>query len=267
MYVARLRYIQSVHEPPEHRNPDILVKHFLPLLQRWRVTWLRRKALLDLRADPFYYFLVARTRYYDRVIQDAVADGVSRVVGIGCGADTRAHRFRDLLSTAGVQVLECDQPEAIRIKQRLAQRFGLVDQVEYLPIDLNDSSWPSLSRWLGIGTGSRTLVMMEGVSPYINHDSFCQFLEFLATTLAPGSHIAYDYKIRGVKDDFGRSERSNRLFRLPQTPDEVATFHNIRGLRVEQIESSAELSVRLLPGFSESTGSAFTEDVLVRLRV
>ena len=29
MFVAKVRYIQSMHEDPDHRNPDTLVRSFL----------------------------------------------------------------------------------------------------------------------------------------------------------------------------------------------------------------------------------------------
>lgn len=122
MYVARLRYIQSIHESRERRNPDALVRHFLPTLQRWRATWLGREELARLRGDPFYYYLVARTKYYDEVFNDAVSAGVQQIVSVGCGSDTRPYRFKDLLCSKGVRVLECDQPEAIQVEQIRAER-------------------------------------------------------------------------------------------------------------------------------------------------
>src|ERR1043166_6560012 len=112
MYVARLRYIQSIHESLECRNPDTLVQHFILTLERWRIPWLGREELSKLREDPFYYYLVARTKYYDQVVNDAIADGVQQIVCVGCGSDTRAYRFEPLLRSRGISVLECDQPEA-----------------------------------------------------------------------------------------------------------------------------------------------------------
>ena len=267
MFVARLRYIQSIHEAPERRNPDSMVKYFLPFVARIRAAWIGQKALSTLREDPFYYFLVARTKYYDEVVTDALLEGVQRIVGVGCGTDTRAYRFRSLLNDKGVRVLECDQPEVIHTKARMVSRWGRFAPVEYTPIDLNDSQWPALHQWLGDKAASKTLVIMEGVSPYINAQTFLQFLRFLATTLLPGSQIAYDYKILGVRDDFGHGERSERLFRLPDSHDEVAIFHDELGLRLESLELSSELSARLLPTLVESAAPLFLEDALVRLRV
>ena len=63
MFVARLRYIQSVHEPPECRNPDRLVRHFIPFLQRCRLAWVSQEEMSKQRENPFYYYLLARTKY------------------------------------------------------------------------------------------------------------------------------------------------------------------------------------------------------------
>ena len=98
MYVAQLRFIQSLHESPERRNPDTFVQYFIPLIQRLRGVWVSRKKLSSLRADPFYYYLVARTIYYDHLINEAVSTGVRRIVSIGAGSDTRAYRFVQLLN-------------------------------------------------------------------------------------------------------------------------------------------------------------------------
>lgn len=267
MYVARLRHIQSIHESSERRNPDTLVRHFIPMLQRLRTAWLGQAELSRLRADPFYYYLVARTKYYDQVVNEALSDGVQRLVSVGCGSDTRAYRFKALLCSKGVKVLECDQAETISAKQRLVRRWRHVDHIEYLPIDLNDGPWPELEYWLGDPTKPKALVWMEGVSPYVNDNAFSQFLRFLATKLAVGSQVAYDFKIGGVEDDFGRDERTQRPFRLPRRSDEVATFHEAHGLRLEHMELSCELCARLLPDLDGSAIPLFNEDGLVRLRV
>ncbi len=268
MYVARLRHIQATHEPPERRNPDTLVRHFLPLLQRLHAACLGQKALSQLRSDPFYYYLVARTRHYDQVVIDAVSNGIQRLIIIGCGSDTRAYRFKDLLGSKGVKVLECDQTDAIHAKRRLARRLGRrLDFVEYMPIDLNDTEWPELEGWLGGNADLKTLVLMEGVSPYVNDSNFGQFLRFLAKRLAAGSRVAYDFKIMGVKDEFGRNGRTQRPFRLPAASDQIAAFHEERGFRQTWTELSSELGARLMPVQDNSVAPRFKEDGLVQLQL
>jgi len=75
--VGQLRYIQSLCEPAHSRNPDAVVGAFLSLPQRLacivRGTLLRPR----LRANPFYHYVLARTRYYDALFLQAVNDSVA----------------------------------------------------------------------------------------------------------------------------------------------------------------------------------------------
>jgi methyltransferase (TIGR00027 family) len=267
MYVARLRHIHSIHESSERRGPDTLVRHFIPMRSRWNAAWLNRDELAKLRSEPFYYYLLARTKYYDQVIEDAVANGVKQIVIVGCGSDTRAYRFQDRFRDAGISVLECDQPEAIHIKQQMTKRWRRDSAVEYLAIDLNNDAWPELGKWLSDRSGSKTLVLMEGVSVYVDDRAFAGFLEFLAASLLPGSHVAYDFKIRGCNDGFGQVGRTLRPFRLAADAREVASFHDRLGLQLDHMELSKQLHERLLSGPTPPAPPLFGEDGLLKLHV
>jgi methyltransferase (TIGR00027 family) len=265
--VAQLRHIQSVNESPQLRGPDTLVRYMLPTLLRLRSACIRRSELSRLRRDPFYYYLVARTRYYDQAFTQAVSHGVERILNVGCGTDTRAYRFRTLLCEHHVRVLECDQAELIHERQRIVKRWGDAPYVEHLAIELNDGCWPKLEQWLGHRTGPRTLVLMEGVSSYVETGALTQFLQLLGAKLAAGSQMAYDSKLVGVNDDFGRDGRGRRSFRLSSNRSEVVAFHKRWGLHLEHMELSSELCVRLLPDLEASGNPLFAEDALVRLCV
>jgi len=264
MYVARLRYIQTVHESPERRNPDTMVRQFMPFKVRLQTKWMGKGDLSKLRSDPFYYYLLARTKYYDQVLTDAFADGIERFVMVGCGSDTRSYRFKETIQKHGIKVLECDQADSINEKKRLTKNWGRPGYIEHLAIDLNDHEWPGLEHWLG-STRPKTLVMLEGVSPYINETAFSDFLKLLATQLSPGSHVAYDFKISGAQDHFGRSGRTEKPFRLTTSREQALVFHKALGLQLDHMELSTELSKRLVPNLNGQP--LFAEDGLLRLRV
>jgi methyltransferase (TIGR00027 family) len=266
MYVAHLRYIQSIHEAPARRNPDTLVRRFIPIVQRLRVAWLRPAELSTLRSDPFYYYLIARTRYYDQVFQDAVAAGARHIVSVGCGSDTRAYRFKDLLRAKGVSVLECDQAESIAVKKRLVRRWRHSGHVNYLPIDLNAGRWPALECRLGDRRSPPTFVLMEGVSPYIDSPAFTEFLRLLGSRLTPGSRVAYDFKLAGCRDDFGLEGRAEKLFRLPASSEIVASFHRPLGFELESMDLSDSLTARLFES-GQAPAPVFAEDGLALFRV
>ena len=120
---------------------------------------------------------------------------------------------------------------------------------------------------MGDRTAPKTLVLIEGVSVYVDEKNFRRFLQLLAAKLSPGSHLCYDYKIQGANDDLGRSGRTVKPFRLSQVREEVATYHEALGLRLEHMELSSELCTRLLPDLTKSPFPFFDEDSLIRLKV
>jgi len=266
MSVGKLRYIQSVYEAPEYRNPDKLIRDFLPPVLRWICMLQAKMRLSNLRLNPFYYYLIARTIYYDQVFIDAMCGNIKYIINIGCGSDTRAYRFIQDLKQNEINVIECDQPQSIFIKQQLAERKWRTDNITYVSIDLNAASWRDLEYRLA-EIPSTVLVMLEGVSPYIDEESFNRFLNFIAVKLHVGSRIAYDYKIRGVADDFGSGGRTRRPFRLPATKKDIIAYHEALGYKLEHMELSSELSSRLLPNLVRSCACLFTEDCLLKLTV
>mgnify|MGYP001156517800 CR=1 FL=1 len=265
--VAERRYIQSIHEQSERRNPDTLVGMFLPLMRRWRCQWLRRRTVTGLQADPIYYYLLARTRYYDEVFLRAIDADVRYIINVGCGTDTRAYRFKEALNQNGVEVVECDQPVAISIKQDLAKRVGSHERLRYVAIDLNNDAWSSFEACLSkIGT-AKALVFMEGVAPYINTRTFEKFLALLGTNLSKGSRVAYDFKLRGFDEEAVGVEGAPKLFRLGGERKELTVFHEQFGYRLAHMEGSADLTLRTVEGLSRSKSPLFIEDMLVQLEV
>lgn len=263
MNVGQLRYIQSRFEPMEYRNPDNAASKFLSFRQRISAT-LRGKLLMQrLRANPFYYYVLARTKYYDEVFLDAIHNPVASILNIGCGIDTRSYRFKDLLKQRKITVFECDQPQAIHKKKKIASRLWPTDHVYYVPLDLNNAEWPDFSQILDEKRHAPALIMMEGVSPYVSDDSFKNFLCLLATKIHPQSIIAYDFKITGAAVDFGRSARAQHPFRLPAERGAVTAYHEALGFQLQSMELSSQLSKRLVPTIPVQ----FDEDCLLKLHL
>ena len=262
MYVAELRYIQSIHEAGELKGPDTVVGRFLPLLRRYRCKWLGQGTVTALRADPFYYYLLARTIYYDKLFVQAITHDVRYVINIGCGTDTRAYRFEKILLENNVCVMECDQPEAIAVKKHMVKKAGKYDHVTYASLDLNDASWPDFEHLLTRLT-AKVFVLIEGVSPYVNEEAFRAFLELLGRRLAKGSRVAYDFKLRGVSDTFGLWGRTEKPFRLAGNRQELTEYHERLGFTLCNFSYSTEiLSSRV---YAHPEAGTFKEDGLVQL--
>ena len=89
----------------------------------------------------------------------------------------------------------------------------------------------------------------------------------LSKNLSRGSRLAYDFKIRGIADEFGRGGHTERPFRLGSEIREVDSFHEGLGYHVRDLEWSAELAKKLLGSEESWAGPLFAEDALVKLEV
>jgi methyltransferase (TIGR00027 family) len=261
MKMGEYRYIQWLCETPEYRNPDALVGALLSFRQRVRCVVRGTLLKSRLRAMPFYYYILARTRYYDEIFVDQAHGAVTCIINIGCGTDTRAYRFAHVLKRSGVTVVECDQPQVIHAKQKIARRRWPTDHVSFVPLDLNETGWKEFAQLLDERRQGPLMVMMEGVSPYVRSDSFEAFLGLLAVKLHPRSLLAYDFKIVGAADTFGCSPGVPKPFRLPAERKQIAAYHDALGLELHHMELSTDLSRRLLQG----APPLFDEDCLLRL--
>ncbi len=265
--IGQVRAIQAAYESQEQRNPDYLASRILPISQRVGCFIRGRFFLKRMRGQPFYQYVLARTRYYDQIFSDAITkQAVRYIVNIGCGGDTRAYRFQPQLSQYKVDVLECDQAEAIHVKQAvLQQQLGDNPHLAFQAIDLNETEWPALADWLEQRRNETILIMLEGVSPYVNRGNFEGFLAFLYARLKPGSLLAYDYKREGVVVEFGKSDRTVEPFRLRADADVSAKFHQRVGFEQQTFELSENLSERLAPGAAKHGCAPFAEDCLIQL--
>jgi methyltransferase (TIGR00027 family) len=261
MKVGQLRHIQARFEGPEFHNPDDEVGKLLSASERLscavRGTFFRRR----LRSRPFYGYVLARTKYYDEIFNLAVHGGARAIFNIGCGGDTRSYRFAKDLAGAGVAIFECDQGAAIRAKERVAAAHWPIKHVRYIALDLNEPPSAEFLSLLQQYGEAPVLVMLEGVSPYVDREAFIGFLKLLAANFHADSRLAYDFKIEGVAGNFGKSAAVTTPFRLPADEKVVRELHASCGLKLERFELGTDLASRLAP-----PGPRFAEDCLLILR-
>lgn len=250
-YVSYLRHVQHLRETGERRSPDFLVGRMLTAVER------RLAAVEDLtsvRALPVYHYILTRTRHYDRVLTEALCEGIEQLVLFGAGADTRAFRFRDALDDAGVRVIETDLNPWLAERIRLCRAFqhpAEFRQIEFVIGRTDPVQWMAAA---GYDRDRKTLFMAEGVTPYLDigaHDALLGFVTQFAPT---GSRLAYDGKYEGAGDaaDAG-------LFRMPREWDDIAAMLAASGLHAEVIMPSAAAQKDLAP----YDAPVFNEDVFV----
>lgn len=167
---------------------------------RWRrvlpaveaaIAWLPGARRFALRLDP----IPLRMMVGDAEIAKAVAAGARRLVILGAGLDTRAHRLADL---ADVDVWEVDHPATQAWKRRVAADLPVVARsLRYVPVDFEHQTLaaalvgeaPALTAWV-----------WEGVTMYLTDAALRATLADVARCSSPGSTLIAHYHEPGRRD-------------------------------------------------------------------
>ena len=189
--VCVLRAVAAKHPDAKIRNPDYLAEKFVSP-EVWRTSPFRNDPERA-RHNPNYFWVNARTHHMDALLVDALSTGVTQVVNLGAGFDSRAYRFRERFPQ--VRFFELDLPAMIAAKrERVVKIFGAVpDRVVLVPTDFTTRPLDEVLRDAGYDRTQRTFFIWEGVTMYLPEAANLSTLRFIRGGSATGSSVVYDY--------------------------------------------------------------------------
>ena len=140
--------------------------------------------LRDRTMVPFFGAIAARVTVFDDTVQAAIDDGVSQVVTVGAGYDSRAWRF----ARSHVQFYEIDHPVTQADKRRRAPADGPI----YVPLDMKGGSVLGALSQAKVRRSEPILFVIEGVTMYFRERGVRGLLGELAHA-APGSRLVVNF--------------------------------------------------------------------------
>lgn len=194
-------------------------------------------------------FMVARSRYAEDKLAQAVAHGVTQYVLLGAGLDTFAHRNPH----TSLHVFEVDHPATQQWKRELLATNNIVapDRHTYIPVDFERQSLNEQLQTAGFNQQVPTFFSWLGVVPYLTLPAFRGTIGFIAAQ-PQGSGVALDYgqprEALPLLERLGHDSLSARVrqagepFQLFFTPCEIAA--ELAGFRTIEDMGSTELNAR-----------------------
>lgn len=201
LYVAAGRAL-GAREPDESvRNPDYLAELLLGPEERALVADQAVVQALDqeytdarknLEAMGSAMMMLIRTRFIEERLEEAIRSGVSQVVILGAGFDTRAYRLTELLKD--IRIFEVDQPSTQEYKKRRIAETGIQvpSNLTYVPVDFRHDHIGDTLRSAGHDPACKTFFIWEGVTMYLPETTIEETLRWVSTQ-APGSTIVFDF--------------------------------------------------------------------------
>ncbi len=193
---ALLRALAAVEEREEIRGADRLAEIFLaeerkgslkePAIREWLLNNYLPKGV--------YAYSLARTAYFDRVVEQALRENIDQMVIIGAGYDSRPYRFAQL--AAETNIFELDEAEIQARKRRLLKQadVAIPGRLVYAPFCFGDAG--RLGETLekaGFDESKQSLFVLEGVTGSLTEREVADILDFIKSHAPAGSTVCFDY--------------------------------------------------------------------------
>ena len=211
--------------------------------------------------------VLARARFVEEQLEEAISNGVSQYIILGAGLDTFAHRRLDLADR--LQVFELDLPPVQEIKRQLLARLNLQKPVNlhYIGVDFTKENLASVLSKSDYDPQQLSFFSWMGVTQYLPLEAVMATLKAIISISNSGSEIVFDYY---DKSAFDPGKTSNRIkyimnttkgigepittgFEPPKLGSELASL----GLRLLDNLGSEEIQQRYLKENNEGyTASA-----------
>ena len=132
--------------------------------------------------------MAVRTKFFDEFFLDATKSGITQVVILASGLDSRAYR---LPWPDGTVVYEVDQPQVIEFKSHTLAELGAAPTADrrVVAVDLRDD-WPTALRTAGFDPARPTAWSAEGLLGYLPPEAQDRLLDTITELSAPGSRFA-----------------------------------------------------------------------------
>jgi methyltransferase (TIGR00027 family) len=154
---------------------------------------------------PLTAYLIARTRFFDRAVVEAVARGCPQVVVVGAGYDGRSLRY----AAPAVRWFELDHPATLADKAARLARLGVTSPATTaVAADFSVDDVGEALAAAGHDAGLASLFICEGVTPYLSRGAVIRVLAWLRSRAAIGSQLAIDFSLAPESEEARRGRQA-----------------------------------------------------------
>jgi methyltransferase (TIGR00027 family) len=194
-----------------------------------------------------------RTLFFDEEIKLATQEGITQVVVLGAGYDTRALR----LQREGVRFFEVDHPATQADKRSKVAKLGLDYPPVFVTVDFTKDDLAEQLKAAGFSTEQKTFFLWEGVTMYLSEPEVNQTLSALRAISAPQSLLAFDVNTANIPSMFHNIKTALRRaavsgfgepWKLWMTAETIPDMLQKNGWQTKKLLSPKEIEALYLTG-------------------
>jgi methyltransferase (TIGR00027 family) len=192
---ALVRALAAREEREEIRGNDSLAEIFLadergnslddPAIREW--------LLKNYLPNGVYAYTIARSAYFDHILEQALREGVPQIVILGAGYDSRLYRFATQVGET--RIFELDELQTLQRKQKKLQQANIPipENLAYAPLSYETSKLGESLAGAGFDKEKQTLFIWEGATYYLSAEEVDNTFNFIRKQMPAGSTLCFDY--------------------------------------------------------------------------
>lgn len=194
---ALLRSLAAVDEREEIRGHDYLAEIFLaadrkssfndPVIKEWLTK--------NYFPEGVYEYSIARTAYFDHIVEQALRENIPQIVFLGAGYDSRPYRYSEFAGETRIFELD-DRDTQQRKRESLRQaNVPIPERLTYAALSFNRDILEDILFKAGFDKGQRSLFIWEGSTYNLSAGDVDETLRFIHAHSQAGSTVCFDYNI------------------------------------------------------------------------
>ncbi len=195
---AVIRALHYAHELPvvfEDPFASRLAGPVWHLLCKSRLLYLAATRTLYKSLDPIRRQILARARYAEDKLEEAIASGVRQYVIVGAGLDSFALRRNEL--GGKINIYELDHPATQQAKKARLKELGfsLTKSHEFVPVDFEKESLKDALDRSSYNRNGSVFFSWLGTVHYLTPPAVFKTLASIKSCAPPGSELVFDYAV------------------------------------------------------------------------
>src|SRR5208283_432495 len=169
MHVTFLRALAAVDEREEIRGSDYLAEVFLPADRKKMLKKVTERVWL-INNPPLiftYGYIIARTVFFDQIVEQALRDNIPQIVFLGAGYDSRPYRFKDLIKETRLFEVDANSTQQSKMELLHKANISIPEQLTFVSVNFNTDDLKECLFKTGYDNNKKTLFICEGVTCYL----------------------------------------------------------------------------------------------------
>lgn len=244
---ASLRALSNYEEEEKVRINDCFAEIFLPDKRKIPLIDKNAREMIK-KAIPkgLYEYVIARTKYFDKVFIEAVKNNIDQIVFLGAGYDSRPYRFNNLISKTKIFEVDTKPTQEHKISLLHKNKIDINERIKYVAVDFEKDNLFEIIGESGFNKLKKTLFIWEGVTFYLSTNTVIQMLKMIKENSASGSRVCFDFQTIANSSELIKTDLKDETIKFGVENGKIEIFVSENGYYIVEHITSKDMEEMFL---------------------